>query len=163
MNNLNIIQSKILDWENLKSNLARWRFKNQKIVFTNGCFDIIHRGHIEYMAQAADLGDVLIVGLNSDASVKMFKEKPRPIIDQNSRAMTLASLRFIDAIVLFDEKTPYELIKKIQPDILVKGKDYQEEDIVGADVVQAKDGQIETLELVDDYSTSKIIEKIRSI
>ena len=163
MNNLNIIQSKILDWENLKSNLARWRFKNQKIVFTNGCFDIIHRGHIEYMAQAADLGDVLIVGLNSDASVKMFKEKTRPIIDQNSRAMTLASLRFIDAIVLFDEETPYELIKKIQPDILAKGKDYQEENIVGADVVQAKDGQIETLELVDGYSTSKIIEKIRNV
>ncbi|MCF8232597.1 MAG: D-glycero-beta-D-manno-heptose 1-phosphate adenylyltransferase [Bacteroidales bacterium] len=162
MNNLNIIQSKILDWEQLNPNLARWRFKNYKIVFTNGCFDILHRGHIEYMAKAADLGDILILGLNSDASVQMLKEKTRPVINQESRAMTLASLKFIDAVVLFDEETPYELIKHIQPDILVKGKDYQPQDIAGADIIQAKGGQIETIELVDGYSTSKIIEKIRN-
>ncbi len=161
MNNLSTIQSKILDWEAIKPHLARWRFKNQKIVFTNGCFDLLHRGHVEYMAKAADFGDLLIVGLNSDASVKSIKENDRPIMNEDSRATIIASLRFVDAVVLFDENTPAELIKHIQPDILVKGKDYSPSEIIGADTVQAKGGRVETIELVEGYSTSAIIEKIK--
>lgn len=162
MNNLNIVQSKILDWDEISPHLARWRFKDQKIVFTNGCFDLIHRGHIEYMTEAADLGDILIVGLNSDSSVKSIKEKNRPVMNEKSRALILASLRFVDAVVLFNQDTPYELIKHIQPDILVKGKDYTHKNIVGADIVQAKGGRVETIELVEGYSTSQIIEDIKN-
>lgn len=142
--------------------LAYWRFKEDKIVFTNGCFDILHKGHIEYLAKAANLGDVLIVGLNSDESVRRLKGENRPVLDEESRAMALASIGFVDNVVIFDEDTPYELIKKIQPDVLVKGADYNEDDIVGADIVKAKGGEIKTIEFVDGYSTSKIIDKIKS-
>ena len=142
--------------------LAYWRFKEDKIVFTNGCFDILHKGHIEYLAKAANLGDVLIVGLNSDESVRRLKGEDRPVLDEESRAMALASIGFVDNVVIFDEDTPYELIKKIQPDVLVKGADYNEDDIVGADIVKAKGGEIKTIEFVDGYSTSKIIDKIKS-
>jgi len=162
MNNLNIVQSKILDWDEISPHIARWRFKDKKIVFTNGCFDLIHRGHIEYMTEAADLGDILIVGLNSDSSVKSIKEKGRPVMNEQSRAMIIASLRFVDAVVLFNQDTPYELIKHIQPDILVKGKDYAHKNIVGADIVQANGGRVETIEFVEGYSTSRIIEDIKN-
>jgi len=161
MNKLNIIQSKILSWDEIKPHIARWRFKNQKIVFTNGCFDLVHRGHIEYLAKASDMGDVLIIGLNSDASVKAIKEEDRPVIDEESRSLILASLRFVDAVVLFDEETPLQLIEHIQPDILVKGKDYASSEIIGAETVKKKGGRVETIELVDGYSTSAIINKIR--
>ena len=161
MNKLNIIQSKILSWDEITPHIARWRFKNQKIVFTNGCFDLVHRGHIEYLAKAADMGDVLIIGLNSDESVKAIKEEGRPVIDEKSRSLILASLRFVDAVVLFDEETPAQLIEHIQPDILVKGKDYASSEIIGADTVKKKGGRVETIELVDGYSTSAIINKIR--
>ena len=142
--------------------LAYWRFKEDKIVFTNGCFDILHKGHIEYLAKAANLGDVLIVGLNSDESVRRLKGENRPVLNEESRAMALAAIGFVDNVVIFDEDTPYELIKKIQPDVLVKGADYNEDDIVGADIVKAKGGEIKTIEFVDGYSTSKIIDKIKS-
>ncbi len=142
--------------------LAYWRFKEDKIVFTNGCFDILHKGHIEYLAKAANLGDVLIIGLNSDESVRRLKGENRPVLDEESRAMALAAIGFVDNVVIFDEDTPYELIKKIQPDVLVKGADYNEDDIVGADIVKAKGGEIKTIEFVDGYSTSKIIDKIKS-
>ena len=159
MEKTEIIKSKFLDRDELERKLAYWRFKTYKIVFTNGCFDIIHRGHIEYLAQARNKGDILIVGLNTDASVSRLKGAGRPINPQEARAMVLASLFFVDAVVLFDEDTPYELIKAIQPDVLVKGADYKSEDIVGYDIVTAKGGTVETVELVEGFSTIKIVER----
>jgi D-glycero-beta-D-manno-heptose 1-phosphate adenylyltransferase len=161
MEYLNFIQSKILmDRTDLESALAVWRFKNQKIVFTNGCFDIIHRGHVEYLAKAASQGDQLVIGLNTDASVKRLKGMTRPVQDETSRALVLASFSFVSKVVLFDEDTPYELIKLIQPDILVKGGDYKAEDIVGYDIVKNKGGEIVTIDLVEGISTTSIIDRI---
>jgi len=160
MKKLEVIKSKILDKDKLEHVLAFWRFKNRKIVFTNGCFDILHRGHIEYLAQASDKGEVLIIGLNTDASVRRLKGAGRPVNPQEARAMVLASLLFVDAVVLFDEDTPYELIKTIQPDVLIKGADYCPENIVGYDIVTAKGGTVETVELVEGFSTTNVIEKI---
>lgn len=157
------LQSKIVyDYQELANNLALWRFKDQKIVFTNGCFDILHRGHVEYLAKAASLADVLVVGLNTDSSVTRLKGSSRPVQDETSRALILASLSFISKVVLFDEDTPYELIKYIQPDILVKGSDYKAEDIVGYDVVKAQKGEVVTIDLVDGYSTTAIVRKLTS-
>ncbi|MGM0505444.1 MAG: adenylyltransferase/cytidyltransferase family protein, partial [Bacteroidota bacterium] len=130
MDKLAVIQSKIIDIDQLDSKLAYWNFKNQKIVFTNGCFDILHRGHIEYLAQAANFGDILMIGLNTDDSVRKLKGDSRPVQDQYARALLLASLHFVHVVVYFDEDTPYDLIKKVQPDILIKGSDYHVEDIV---------------------------------
>jgi len=158
MKKTEVIKSKILDSDELERNLAFWRFKNRKIVFTNGCFDILHRGHIEYLAQANDTGDVLIIGLNTDASVRRLKGAGRPVNPQEARAMVLASLLFVDAVVLFDEDTPYNLIKTIQPDVLIKGADYKPENIVGYDIVTAKGGRVETVALVEGFSTTKVIE-----
>jgi len=141
--------------------LGVWRFQEKKIVFTNGCFDLLHLGHIDYLAKAKDLGDILVVGVNTDASVtRLNKGKNRPITDQQSRATLLASLFFVDAVVLFDEDTPYELIKTVQPDVLVKGSDYKPEEIVGYDVVTAKEGEIKTLDFLQGYSTTLIEQKI---
>ena len=159
MEKTEIIKSKILNKDELKRNLTFWRFKNNKIVFTNGCFDVLHQGHIEYLAQACDKGDVLVVGLNTDASVRRLKGANRPVNPQEARAMVLASLFFVDAVVFFDEDTPYELIKTIQPDILIKGADYNAKEIVGYDIVTAKGGTVETIELVEGFSTTGIIEK----
>ncbi|MCK4569239.1 MAG: D-glycero-beta-D-manno-heptose 1-phosphate adenylyltransferase [Bacteroidales bacterium] len=162
MNHLEYIKSKIWYMNiELDRQLAVWRFHEQKIVFTNGCFDILHLGHIEYLAKAAAEGTLLIVGLNSDASVKRIKGNSRPIMDENSRALTLAALGFVSAVVIFDEDTPYKLIKRVQADVLVKGKDYEPKDIVGADIVTKKGGEVVTINLVEGYSTSAIIEKIR--
>ena len=161
MKQLEILQNKILSPEKLENLLSVWGFQEKKIVFTNGCFDILHRGHIEYLSKAADLGDVLIIGLNTDRSVSRIKGPNRPVVDEQSRAMLLASLHFTTAIVLFDEPTPYELIKKVQPDILVKGKDYKAEDIVGYDIVTAKNGKVETIDLVEGFSTTSLIQKIK--
>ena len=155
------IQRKILKQPELDRLLAYWRFTDQKIVFTNGCFDIIHLGHIDYLAKAAGLGSKLIIGLNTDASTRRLKGSHRPINDEHARAMILASLSFVDAVVLFDEDTPYELIKTVQPDILVKGADYRAEDIVGYDIVTAKGGKVETLEYLPGYSTSLIEKRIK--
>lgn len=161
MDKMEIIQSKIIDMDQLGPKLAYWNFKDQKIVFTNGCFDILHRGHIEYLAQAASLGDILIVGLNTDNSVKRLKGLTRPVQDQYARALILASLQFVNAVVFFDEETPYELIKKVQPDILIKGSDYKIEDIVGYDIVKKKGGEVKTIDFIPGYSTSSIIEKLK--
>ncbi|MEZ5198428.1 MAG: D-glycero-beta-D-manno-heptose 1-phosphate adenylyltransferase [Bacteroidales bacterium] len=161
MNHLEIVKSKILDKDTINGRLAYWQFKNQKIVFTNGCFDILHLGHLDYLSKAKDLGDVLIIGLNTDASVRRIKGQNRPINDQHSRAIFLASLRFVDAVVFFEEDTPYNLIRNIQPDILIKGSDYQAEEIVGYDVVKEKGGEIITLDFLEGYSTTSIIEKIK--
>jgi len=156
-----LIQRKILKQPELDRMLAYWRFRDQKIVFTNGCFDIIHLGHIDYLAKAAALGDKLIIGLNTDASTRRLKGPHRPINDENARAMIMASFSFVDAVVLFDEDTPYNLIRTVQPDILVKGADYRAEDIVGYDIVTSKGGKVETLEYLPGYSTSLIEKKIR--
>lgn len=132
----------------------------RKIVFTNGCFDLVHQGHIDYLSKARDLGDMLVVGLNTDASVRRLKGPRRPINDEYSRALLLASMLFVDYVVLFGEDTPYELIKTLQPDILVKGSDYKPEDIVGYDIVMAKGGRVETLDFLPGFSTTAIEQKI---
>jgi D-beta-D-heptose 7-phosphate kinase/D-beta-D-heptose 1-phosphate adenosyltransferase len=128
------------------------------VVFTNGCFDILHAGHVDYLSKAKEMGDYLIVGLNSDESVKKIKGDKRPINDQYSRMKVLEALRCVDEVLLFSEETPYELIKKIRPDILVKGGDYKIEDIVGSDLVK----RIEIIKYLEGYSTTNIIKKIMS-
>lgn len=131
-------------------------------MFTNGCFDILHPGHVDYLSQARDLGSFMVLGLNTDASVKKLNKAPdRPINDENSRAKVLAGLACIDAIVLFDEETPYELIRFLQPDVLVKGDDYQPEQIAGYDIVVAKGGSVKTIPFLKGYSTTALIEKIK--
>ena len=161
MDKLNIIQSKIIDINNIEPHLTYWNLKNKKIVFTNGCFDILHRGHVEYLVQAANHGDILVIGLNTDNSVRRIKGNSRPIQDQLARAMVLASLQFVSAVILFDEDTPYELIKRVKPDVLVKGSDYKTEDIVGYDIVTAKGGEVVTIDFIEGYSTTSIIEKLK--
>jgi len=160
MKQFETIQSKILTADNLQKSLAYWRFKSMKIVFTNGCFDILHAGHIEYLAKAASEGDVMILGLNSNNSVRKLKGNHRPINDENARALIMASLNFISAVVLFDEETPYNLIKTVQPDILIKGSDYKPEEIVGYDILKAKGGEVKTIDLVPGFSTTAIEQKI---
>jgi D-glycero-beta-D-manno-heptose 1-phosphate adenylyltransferase len=156
------INNKIFTREKITNQCHVWRFKEKQIVFTNGCFDILHRGHIDYLSKAADFGDVLVVGLNSDASVKRLKGANRPINNEEARSVILASLSFVDAVVLFDEDTPYELIKAIDPDILVKGADYGIEEIAGHDIVQAKGGKVVTIPLTEGFSTTGLIEKLSS-
>jgi rfaE bifunctional protein nucleotidyltransferase chain/domain len=158
-----VIKSKIFTWESLKRQLAVWRFKDKKIVFTNGCFDILHLGHIELLAKSRALGNILIVGLNSDESIHRIKGPNRPVNSHHARMITLASLVFVDAVVIFDEDTPYELIKLVQPDYLVKGKDYEGLDIVGSDIVKARGGEVVTIELTRGYSTTHIIEKAHKV
>ena len=135
--------------------------KDKKIVFTNGCFDILHVGHKRYLQQAATLGDLLIVGVNSDDSVRRLKGPDRPVNTEQDRAEMLSALGFIDYVVIFEEDTPYELIKKIQPDVLVKGGDYKPEEVVGRDIVEARGGRLELIQFVDGKSTTRIIEKIK--
>jgi rfaE bifunctional protein nucleotidyltransferase chain/domain len=161
MDYLEHMQTRIVTDDHLNALLTYWRLRDEKIVFTNGCFDILHRGHMEYLAKAASLGDILFVGINSDKSVRKLKGNDRPIQDEYSRALMTASLRFVTAVMLFDEDTPYRLIERIQPDILVKGGDYQEKDIVGADIVKNKGGQVVSVDFTDGYSSSRIIEKIQ--
>ncbi|MPL72823.1 Bifunctional protein HldE [bioreactor metagenome] len=162
MKELDKIQNKITSFDNIQKQVLKWREENKKIVFTNGCFDIIHRGHVDYLSKAKDLGDILIIGLNTDQSVRNIKGNTRPIQDENSRAIILASMQFVDAIVFFSEPTPYTLIKEIQPDILVKGADYKKEDIVGYDIVSQRGGKVETIEFIEGYSTSNIERKIKN-
>jgi rfaE bifunctional protein nucleotidyltransferase chain/domain len=154
-------QQKILTKEALKSKLAYWKFKGYEVVFTNGCFDIIHLGHIDYLSKARSLGNVLMIGLNTDHSVSKLKGPNRPVNNEIARANILASFNFVDAIVLFDQETPYELINTVKPNILVKGSDYQPEDIVGYDIVKANGGRIETIDFLEGYSTTSIIEKLK--
>lgn len=160
MKEIDLIKNKILTLQDLETKLREWSKEGKKIVFTNGCFDIIHQGHIDYLAKAKDLGDILIIGLNTDQSVSTIKGKNRPIQDQESRAIILASMQFVDAIVYFSDPTPYELISSIQPDILVKGADYKPEEIVGYDIVKQKGGEIKTIEFLEGYSTTSIENKI---
>ena len=162
MKHLEKIYNKILNKESLEEKLNLWRKEGKTIVFSNGCFDILHRGHVEYLSKAADLGDVLIIGLNTDASVRRIKGPSRPVNDEKARAVVLAALEFVDAIMFFEEDTPYNLIKNVQPDVLVKGKDYKAEDIVGYDIVTNKGGKVETIELVEGFSTTNILNSMNS-
>lgn len=152
------IAHKILSAEELNS--FRKDNAQKKIVFTNGCFDILHVGHKRYLQQAATLGDILVVGVNSDASVRRLKGPTRPVNNEQDRAEMLSALGFIDYVVIFDEDTPYELIKKIQPDVLVKGGDYKPEEVVGRDIVEARGGRLELISFVEGKSTTNIIKKI---
>jgi len=159
MNKFDLLSKKITNKEDLLRLVNIYKFQNKKIVFSNGCFDIIHRGHIEYLAKAASFGDIMIIGLNTDSSVSRLKGENRPVQDEKARSLVMASLSFVDKIILFDEDTPYELINFLKPDILVKGSDYSVETIVGADIVLKNGGKVETIDLVEGYSTSNIIEK----
>lgn len=161
MTKLTSIQNKIQSPEKAQLTIQAWREENKKVVFSNGCFDLVHPGHITYLAKTADLADKLIIGLNSDDSVRRIKGESRPVLDENSRALLLAALSFVDLVVFFNEDTPYELIKLLQPDVLVKGKDYEPENIVGFDIVKQRGGEILTIDLVEGFSTSKLIDKIK--
>ncbi|NPA12971.1 MAG: D-glycero-beta-D-manno-heptose 1-phosphate adenylyltransferase [Aquificae bacterium] len=146
----------------IKQQIEKWKSEGKRIVFTNGCFDIIHAGHVDYLEKAKQLGDVLIVGLNSDNSVKRLKGEERPINKQEHRKRVLQALRSVDMVIIFDEDTPERLIKEIKPDVLVKGGDWSIDSIVGADFVQSYGGQVKTIDFVYDTSTTKIISKIKS-
>lgn len=160
MTNFSNIQHKIQTQETLVQTLTQWRAAGERIVFTNGCFDLLHYGHLHYLAQARDLADKLVVGLNSAASVRRLKGPHRPINDELTRTHLLASLQVVDAVVVFEADTPLELIKMVQPDILVKGGDWKPEQIVGSDLVLARGGQVLSLPFVDGYSTTNIEQKI---
>lgn len=155
-------KDKILSWSDLQEQVQEWHKQGQKIVFTNGCFDILHLGHVDYLEKARQLGDKLVLGLNTDASISRIKGPSRPLQDEMSRARVMASLLFVDAVVFFDEDTPLELIKAVQPDILVKGDDYTIENIVGQDVVTARGGEVKTVPLVKGYSTTNVVKKIEN-
>lgn len=143
--------------------LADWRYAGNTVVFTNGCFDLVHRGHVEYLAKASQLGNRLVIGLNSDKSVAQLKGSGRPLIDEKSRAMMLGAMFFVDAVILFDEPTPENMISAILPDFLVKGKDYRIEEIAGHETVLDNGGKVKTIELSEGFSTSALLEKIRRL
>ena len=162
MLHLNKLNAKIYSLEELENQVNAWKQAGEEVVFTNGCFDIIHRGHIEALAQTADLGNRLIIGLNSDSSIQKLKGKNRPIIDEQSRAILLASFSFVDAVILFSEDTPINLIRTLNPDVLAKGGDYEISTIVGHKVVQENGGQVILVPFVDGFSSTTIIDKIKN-
>jgi len=162
MNSQDTLTQKIVSSARLATLVAGWKAEGKRIVFTNGCFDLLHAGHIAYLSEAADLGDKLIVALNSDSSVQCIKGPARPINNEHTRASLLASMFFIDAVVLFSEDTPLEVIKTVLPAVLVKGGDYKAEDIVGAAETIANGGTVEVLNFLPGYSSTAIIEKIKN-
>jgi rfaE bifunctional protein nucleotidyltransferase chain/domain len=153
---------KIVGLEEAKARVAAWKRQGMRVVFTNGCFDLLHLGHVDYLEKARNLGDALVVGLNTDDSVSRFKGPQRPIQDEKSRARVMAALEAVDLVVYFNEDTPKNLISALVPHILVKGSDYLAENIVGADVVKNAGGEVKTIEFVPGYSTSRIVEKIKT-
>jgi len=155
------IESKIISASDFL-NINNKNGEKGKVVFTNGCFDILHRGHIEYLSKASEFGAKLIIGLNSDNSVYRLKGRGRPVQDETSRALVLASLEFVDFVILFEEDTPLKLISTIKPDVLIKGGDYEPVNIVGYDVVTKKGGEVYCLNFVEGYSSSTIINKLKS-
>ena len=159
MTRLEHIRNKIVDAEFFMKNEEE--LHRQKVVFTNGCFDILHVGHITYLAKARQLGDLLVVGLNSDASVRRLKGPDRPVNTQDARALVLAALEVVDYVVFFEEDTPYNIITTVKPDILVKGGDYEIDNIVGGDFVRARGGQVLTSPFVEGFSTSSILENLK--
>lgn len=160
---MNPTANKISDRPGLRKKVEGWKNNGETIVFTNGCFDILHLGHIDYLEKAAALGDRLVIGVNTDDSVKRLKGADRPLNNEYSRGRLLAALEFVDALTYFDEDTPYKLIKELNPDILVKGSDYLAENVVGADIVVGNGGKVETIDLVQGYSTTSLVEKIKSL
>ncbi len=158
------IKDKIVTLDQLTAKLSLLRNGSPSpvVVFTNGCFDLVHRGHVDYLSRARDLGDLLVVGLNSDTSVRRLKGPSRPVSDQQSRAEVLAAFAFVDYVVLFDDDTPLRLIESVVPDILVKGADYKPGEVVGADFVNAHGGKVELLSFVEGQSTTNLVEKMKS-
>ena len=156
------IKNKIIEHQQLNDLIANWKQNGESIVFTNGCFDIIHQGHVDYLAKAADKGTKLIIGVNTDSSVSRIKGPKRPIQDEYSRMMILAAMEFVDALVLFDEETPINLINQVVPAVLVKGSDYKPEEIVGYDTVINNGGSVETIDFLPGFSTSSIEMKIQN-
>lgn len=152
----------VLDLSNLEQVLSYYRQQHQKIVFTNGCFDLLHIGHVRYLKQASELGDILIVGVNTDASVQKLKGPTRPIQNENDRAEILASLKSVSHTILFGEETPLELIHQIKPDVLVKGGDWKVSQIVGSDFVMSYGGHVQSLQFINGKSTTAIIEKSKN-
>lgn len=156
------IHSKIFaDRAAIRPTIAQWAEEGQRVVFTNGCFDIVHKGHIDYLYEASKLADRMVIGLNTDASVSAIKGEGRPVNNNEARALIIAALGFVDMVVFFGEETPKELIDVVQPDVLTKGSDYIAEDIVGYDTVMAKGGAVTTIDLTDGFSTTALIERIK--
>lgn len=170
MNQWERLQHKMVSIETAKTIVSSWKTDDKKVVFTNGCFDILHKGHVSYLAKAADLGDYLVIGINADSSVKKLnKGENRPINDQQTRATVLSALEMIDLVVIFEEETPLNIIKELAPSVLVKGGDYNEKIadknnpkyIVGSDIVKENNGEVFTIPLEKGFSTTSIIEKIK--
>jgi D-beta-D-heptose 7-phosphate kinase/D-beta-D-heptose 1-phosphate adenosyltransferase len=155
--------TRVLSWEQLDAIVKRARSEGSRIVFTNGVFDLLHPGHVRYLQHARNLGDMLVVGLNADASVRRNKGADRPIIPEHERAEVLAALECVDAVVVFGEDTPAEIVRLVQPDILVKGADWPADQIVGRDTVEARGGRVVLLPVEQGHSTSAIVERIRSL
>ena len=154
---------RIMDHASLARMVNIWKFKDDRVVFTNGCFDLLHRGHVQYLQEAAALGDRLVVALNSDTSVMRQGKGPgRPVNDQESRAVVLAALRCVDAVTFFEEDTPIDLIKLLRPDVLVKGGDWKVDQIVGGDFVKSYGGDVRSLQLVEGFSSTALIGRIRN-
>lgn len=156
-------KDKIFSFDGLQHQVKRWRLLSKNIVFTNGCFDILHEGHLALLSQAAACGDILVVGVNTDSSVGKLKGANRPVHNEQFRAKMLAALTMVDAVVLFDEPTPLELIRMIGPDILVKGGDYTVEQVVGAEDVIKDGGEVKIVPLIKGYSTTSLIQKIQEL
>ncbi|MFZ1082471.1 MAG: D-glycero-beta-D-manno-heptose 1-phosphate adenylyltransferase [Candidatus Kryptoniota bacterium] len=154
--------SNILSRDELAQTISELQSFGKKIVFTNGVFDILHKGHVDYLIRAKSLGDVLVVALNSDASVRRIKGKRRPIVNENDRAFVVANLKSVDYVCVFGEDTPYETIKLVQPDVLVKGADWKIDEVVGKDIVESRGGKVVTVEYLNGKSTTNIINKILS-
>lgn len=161
MRSISSIPSKIFNTGDLQHQLHRWRLQDKKIVFTNGVFDILHEGHIASLTEAASFGHILIVGVNTDASVKRLKGESRPVNKEQSRALLLAAMVMVDAVILFDEDTPLNLITSLLPDVLVKGGDYTPEQVVGAKEVLAAGGELKIVPIVEGFSTTGIIERMK--
>lgn len=157
------LSNKIISFDAISRYVNAKKLNGKRIVFTNGCFDILHAGHVDYLTQARDFGDVLVLGLNTDSSVKQQNKSPeRPINNQDARAIVLAGLSCVDAIVFFNEETPYDLIKEVQPNFLIKGDDYKPEDIVGYDIVTASGGKVITIPFLQGFSTTGLIDKLKA-
>jgi D-glycero-beta-D-manno-heptose 1-phosphate adenylyltransferase len=155
-------KSKIVTISQAKEIIQNWKEEGKKVVFTNGCFDIVHLGHVDYLEKAREKGDKLVVALNTDASVSRIKGPTRPIIDEHSRSRVMAAFGFVDLVVFFDTPTPLDVISTLLPDVLIKGNDYLAENIIGADVVLKNGGKVDTITLVQGYSTSNVVNKIKS-
>jgi rfaE bifunctional protein nucleotidyltransferase chain/domain len=163
MTGLTSLTGVVLDRNELARVIHELQKNGKKIVFTNGVFDILHKGHVEYLNRAKSLGDVLVIAVNSDASVKRIKGDKRPIVPETDRAFVVSNLKSVDYVCIFDEDTPYETIKALQPDVLVKGGDWKVEDVVGRDIVEARGGKVVVVEYLDGKSTTNIINKIVSV